>query len=169
MAKGQNITCPVCRSILTPVGKADINAPSISRPECPICGYPEYIPSVQNPGFVNIPYRWETLEVVKANPKPTVLYEDVKAFNPVFAKNTDPASVTKENQENRESIYKDFSVPEALGESVKAVSKGIGQTVGNVIGGVAEGTTSGLFKGLGTTSLPILIILAVVAYIYFKE
>ena len=146
-----NIICPVCRSELKPIGSANFNADSLQLLRCPICNAPISLSS----GFP-IPQKYTGFQIVVYR-KPVVLWEDVKSNLP---SNT---SLDKVTEENKQSIYKDFSIAGGLKESVKSVSSFVGETTGNVAEGLIEGTSAGLIKALGTPLLIGVIILLIVA------
>ncbi len=153
-----NIICPFCRSTLKPIGNVDFNAPSISVINCPVCGYPNWIPS----GYP-IPYRYTALGIVNAV-APTKTWAEFKAEKPEIA-----ANMEKTPTEASQSIYKDFSVTGALETSANAV----GKTLGDIAGGVGEGVgkaVGGLFTGLTKNTGGIVLIgIAVLILIYLLK
>lgn len=166
MATGKDFQCPLCRSTLRPVGVIDFNAPSISRPICPVCKYPNYVPSVPEGSFIPVPYRWDSLQVIKANPNPSVVYEDVVKDKPIFGIQTNPQTASKENEENKLSVYKDFSVAYGLETSARVITEKTGQALGATIKGAVEGVTKGVTSGLGVWSV---IAIAVALFLFLRK
>jgi hypothetical protein len=93
------IICPNCRSELEASGNLEVSAPSISILNCPVCGFPNWIP-----GGYPVPTRWAGLEVIKRN-EPVTLFEDLKKESPELAKQFEQAP-----EEAGKGIYKDFSL-----------------------------------------------------------
>lgn len=160
----QNIICPTCRSVLNPVGHVDFNAPSLQVIPCPIEGTPISIPSDQTPGIVPIPYKWDRLTVVTNNYS-GIGWKEVTARKAELEKN---ALYT--GQDGNASVYKDFSVADALGESAAYVTEKATSIVTQVGSGVVKGATSGIIGGLNASGmLPIIVIgLGVVTFLYFR-
>lgn len=150
------LICPLCRSLLQANGSVDFKAPALSHPVCPVCGYPEDIPS----GFP-VPYRWDSLTVLTYQ-KPIKTYEQLVKEKPTIAVTTMQLADSKNNQ----PIYPDKPIQYGLdqtanvfGDVTKQLTSGIsnivGQTVGGGIQGVVQGASQGFAQGAG---LPLIIV-----------
>lgn len=143
-----NIQCPVCQSILRPNGNVDFNAPALSVIICPVCGFPEWIPS----GYP-IPNKWTSLSVVNVG-NANIKWSDFKAANPTTAANLEQ---TPQEALPGSGIYKDFSITKPIGELIGNISGGAGQ--------VAVSGISGFFSGLLKSSGGIMLIVAGIIFL----
>jgi len=141
-----NVQCPYCQSILEPQGNIDFQAPSISVVNCPVCGYPLWVPA-----DFPIPHRWTGFRVINLQ-NPDKRWSDFVKANPQTAANLNAAPAEAADK----GIYKDFSITKPIGELVGNVATGIGNAAGSGISGLF----SGLIKSTGGIVLIGLVVIA---------
>lgn len=153
------LICPLCRSLLQLHGHIDFNAPELSHPVCPACGYPEDIPS----GFP-VPMKWDSVSILQYN-KPIKTYAELVALQPGVADTTRKLATG----DNAKSIYSGWDAGAGLSNSLeyffKSVTSVAGQGVGGAVKGTIEGTVGGLSTGLTGNSFALPLAIFAVIFI----
>lgn len=133
-----NLNCPYCQSTLSPQGGIDFNAPAIIVLNCPVCGFPVWIPQ-----DYPVPRRWTSLLVINAR-SPSIPLSQFKAQNPTAYANL---TQTPKEAAPDQGIYKDFSITKPIGDLAGNIASGTGSALGNAF----SGFLSGLSKNIGGT------------------